>query len=174
MAPSEPIGPIAKPRSNSNNLSKRAPAAIVHVPTASTKGRSYSSTVSADKSSSYAFEAITTSMTPANASESSPSSRGSLLTSSKQSSDSSAAASSSEAGSSNNNGSSHFVPRRNGSGAKAVDASKPLHKNTPAPCNRFYLTDAGCLGTCNFSHEYKLTPLQLSTVSKLDSHTARP
>lgn len=58
-----------------------------------------------------------------------------------------------------------FVIKRNGNGSKVVDETKPLHKNQPAPCNRFYLTQAGCTGPCNFCHDYQLTLAQLTTVS---------
>lgn len=137
---------------SANTSVKRAPAAIVHVPTASTKGRSYSSLVS----TSAADKTPATPLSPEHTAPNGDYSRTQVVGGSASNSrKGSTEASPSEAG---------FVPKRNGSGSKMVDASKPLHKNTPAPCNRFYLTDAGCVGTCNFSHEYKLTTIQLATV----------
>ncbi|KAJ8086457.1 hypothetical protein PM082_005280 [Marasmius tenuissimus] len=47
-----------------------------------------------------------------------------------------------------------------------VDPSLPLHKQSPPPCNEHYLmTCSKGAGTCKYSHDYVLTPEQLSALA---------
>ncbi|EIW79219.1 hypothetical protein CONPUDRAFT_138372 [Coniophora puteana RWD-64-598 SS2] len=50
------------------------------------------------------------------------------------------------------------------SGSRFVDPSLPLHKQTPPPCNEFYLMSCTKGGSCKYSHEYLLTVEQLATL----------
>ncbi|KAL0582002.1 hypothetical protein V5O48_000060 [Marasmius crinis-equi] len=47
-----------------------------------------------------------------------------------------------------------------------VDPSLPLHKQSPPPCNEHYLmTCSKGAGTCKYSHDYVLSPEQLSALA---------
>jgi len=49
---------------------------------------------------------------------------------------------------------------------RPIDPSKPLHKQTPPPCNEHYLMSCSKGSSCKYSHEWVLTPEQLDTLSK--------
>lgn len=49
---------------------------------------------------------------------------------------------------------------------KPIDPTKPLHKQTPPPCNEHYLMSCSKGLSCKYSHEWILTPEQLDTLSK--------
>nr|GAT54009.1 predicted protein [Mycena chlorophos] len=53
-----------------------------------------------------------------------------------------------------------------GTGARHVNPALPLSKQSPAPCNHFYLTNAGCSygATCNYGHDYLLKPEHLEEI----------
>lgn len=128
-------GNLAAPPSPSKT--RRPPASILHMPTSSVKGRSYSSLVASEPS----------------AAPRASNADGGLTSPSVT------------VPPTNTTAADTFVIKRNGNGSKVVDETKPLHKNNPAPCNRFYLTPAGCAVPCNFCHEYQLTLAQMTTVS---------
>ncbi|KZT20789.1 hypothetical protein NEOLEDRAFT_1140325 [Neolentinus lepideus HHB14362 ss-1] len=49
---------------------------------------------------------------------------------------------------------------------KFIDPTKPLHKQSPPPCNEHYLMSCSKGGSCKYSHDYILTPEQLVALSK--------
>jgi hypothetical protein len=51
-------------------------------------------------------------------------------------------------------------------GFKPIDPSKPLHKQTPPPCNEFYLMTCSKGSACKYSHDWLLTQEQLVTLAK--------
>ncbi|ESK97566.1 hypothetical protein Moror_17566 [Moniliophthora roreri MCA 2997] len=51
-------------------------------------------------------------------------------------------------------------------GGRFIDASLPLHKQNPPPCNEHYLmTCSKGAGQCKYSHEYVLSPEQLASLA---------
>ncbi|CAL1701468.1 unnamed protein product [Somion occarium] len=65
---------------------------------------------------------------------------------------------------------SHFSrasdPSKTTRNLKLIDATKPLHKQSPPPCNEHYLMTCSKGSTCKYSHEWDLTPEQLDTLAK--------
>ncbi|KAI0080637.1 hypothetical protein K474DRAFT_1614864 [Panus rudis PR-1116 ss-1] len=49
---------------------------------------------------------------------------------------------------------------------KLIDPTKPLHKQSPPPCNEHYLMTCSKGSACKYSHEWDLTPEQLETLAK--------
>ncbi|KDQ64716.1 hypothetical protein JAAARDRAFT_64556 [Jaapia argillacea MUCL 33604] len=53
-----------------------------------------------------------------------------------------------------------------GSGSKVIDPSKPLHKQSPPPCNEHYLMSCQKGAACKYSHDYILSEEQLATLAR--------
>ncbi|OBZ76776.1 hypothetical protein A0H81_03973 [Grifola frondosa] len=49
---------------------------------------------------------------------------------------------------------------------RPIDPTKPLHKQTPPPCNEHYLMTCSKGVGCKYSHDWLLTPEQLDTLAK--------
>ncbi|OCH90721.1 hypothetical protein OBBRIDRAFT_583390 [Obba rivulosa] len=49
---------------------------------------------------------------------------------------------------------------------RPVDPSKPLHKQSPPPCNEHYLMTCSKGVGCKYSHDWLLTPEQLETLAR--------
>ncbi|KAI0774414.1 hypothetical protein C8Q74DRAFT_1368893 [Fomes fomentarius] len=49
---------------------------------------------------------------------------------------------------------------------KQVDPSKPLHKQSPPPCNEHYLMSCSKGANCKYSHEWLLSPEQLDILAR--------
>ncbi|RDX53944.1 hypothetical protein OH76DRAFT_1167444 [Lentinus brumalis] len=49
---------------------------------------------------------------------------------------------------------------------KHIDPSKPLHKQSPPPCNEYYLMECSKGRNCKYSHEWLLTPDQLDLLAR--------
>ncbi|TFK55824.1 hypothetical protein OE88DRAFT_1652315 [Heliocybe sulcata] len=49
---------------------------------------------------------------------------------------------------------------------KFIDPTKPLHKQSPPPCNEYYLMSCSKGGSCKYSHDYILTPEQLVALAR--------
>ncbi|KAK4050683.1 hypothetical protein OIV83_003409 [Microbotryomycetes sp. JL201] len=45
-----------------------------------------------------------------------------------------------------------------------IDPSKPLHKQNPPPCNKFYLQGECTKDNCQYEHQYRLTPKQITAL----------
>jgi hypothetical protein len=51
------------------------------------------------------------------------------------------------------------------SGPRVIDPTKPLHRQTPPPCNEFYLMTCTKGSSCKYCHDYNLTPEELETLA---------
>lgn len=51
-------------------------------------------------------------------------------------------------------------------GFQPIDPTKPLHKQTPPPCNEFYLMNCSKGPSCKYSHDWYLSQEQLVTLAK--------
>ncbi|EMD40621.1 hypothetical protein CERSUDRAFT_111202 [Gelatoporia subvermispora B] len=58
------------------------------------------------------------------------------------------------------------TPGSSRSGGKPIDPSKPLHKQSPPPCNEHYLMTCSKGAGCKYSHDWFLTPEQLETLAR--------
>jgi len=59
---------------------------------------------------------------------------------------------------------SQYSPTNNG--FKPIDITKPLHKQTPPPCNEYYLMSCSKGSACKYSHDWCLNNEQLITLAK--------
>ncbi|KAL1944302.1 hypothetical protein VTO73DRAFT_3487 [Trametes versicolor] len=58
-------------------------------------------------------------------------------------------------------------PRHSSSeGLRYIDATKPLHKQNPPPCNEHYLMACSKGSNCKYSHDWYLTPEQLDILAR--------
>jgi len=53
-----------------------------------------------------------------------------------------------------------------GAGTRLINPDLPLHHHSPPPCNEFYLMSCNKGAACKYSHDYLLSPEQLTTLAK--------